>query len=292
MGIFRDIWMRIKGIKLIPKEAEPNNFVMPENSINQYSVDPSTFQDGKTSKDIEIDKVIEYAKKGYNIAEIQFHELNQTEIQAATRLGCDLRNNQITSEQIQYVGGNTAVIQEMVSQAEEDAKNNQYVQSEAHRFIPSGANTTLQMIEQKAMQEYQDSFRINHKNRVPLLNQLYNSAMELGDFNDLTNEDLINYTSKKSEAPIQVGGENPAIEDVDISAIISLAKARTIGFIDDKTINEVGGPAKLVDEMSARAKLIAKDDNRTMDMAREYLDHPKTVAATMPKIRNTNDLIK
>ena len=103
---------------------------------------------------------------------------------------------------------------------------------------------------------------------------------------------MINYTSKKSEAPIQVGGENPAIEDVDISAIISLAKARTIGFIDDKTINEVGEPAKLVDEMSARAKLIAKDDNRTMDMAREYLDHPKTVAATMPKIRNTNDLIK
>lgn len=41
MGIFRDIWMRIKGIKLIPKEAEPNNFVMPENSMNQYSVDPS-----------------------------------------------------------------------------------------------------------------------------------------------------------------------------------------------------------------------------------------------------------
>lgn len=63
MGIFRDIWMRIKGIKLITKEAKPNNYVMPENSMNQYSVDSSTFQDGKTSKDIEIDKAIEYAKK-------------------------------------------------------------------------------------------------------------------------------------------------------------------------------------------------------------------------------------
>lgn len=292
MGFFRNLLDRIKGIKLIPEKTNRTDFTMPQNSMNQYAVDPSTLQAGKTSKDIEIDKAIEYARQGHIITDFNFNELNQTEIQAAYQLGYDLKNNQITPEQIQYVGGNTSVIGKMVAIAEQEAKVNQYVQSEAHRFVPSGSRTTLQMIEEQTMQEYRDSFRIQHKDRVPLLNQLYNSAIEYGKLNNLTRDSLLEYASKRGATIIEVGGENPAIEEVDVSAVISLAMARINGFMDDKAIGEVGGPAKLIDEMSVRAKLIAKDDNRTMDMAGEYLEHPTAIAATMPKVRGNNELTK
>lgn len=292
MGFFQNLFNRIIGRKMIAEKTNETSFVIPKNSLNQYTVDPSTLQEGKTSKDIEIDKAIEYARQGHIITDFNWNELNQTEIQAAYQLGYDLKNNQITPEQIKYVGGNTSVIEKMVAMAEQEAKANQYVQSEAHRFVPSGSHTTLQMIEEQTMQEYRDSFRIQHRDRVPLLNQLYNSAIEYGKLNNLTRDDLIKYASKRGATTIEVGGENPAIEEVDISAVISLAMAKINGFIDDKTIDEVGGPAELIDEMSAQAKFMAHDDNREMSMAKEYLEHPTSIVAKMSKVRNSNEITK
>lgn len=291
MGFWRNLINRIKGIREIPENT--SNIVMPKNSIEQYSVDPSSLQSGKTNKDIQIEKAIEYARvnsDAYSIKE-QLNELSMTEIQSATLLGYDLRNNQITAEQIAYVGGSTAVIQRMVDKAEEAVKENQYVQSEAYRFVSSGSNTVLEMIEEQTAREYKEQFRINHKDRIPMLMQLYNSAIELGTNNNLTEEDLINYATQRGGREINLNGENPAVEAVDISAVISLARARINGFMDDKAIDEVGGPAKLVDEMSVRAKMIAKDDNRSFDMAKDYLENPITIASSMEK-ESTNDLIK
>lgn len=282
MGFWRDLLNRIRGVKPI---AEKTEVVMPGNSLNQYSVDPSSLQAGKTNKDIQIEKAIEHAKLGYNLYQIkdELNELTPLEMKAIQVLGYDLSNNQITEKQVAYVGGSASVIQKMVANAEQAAKENQYMQSEAYRFVESGYNTVLQMIEIQTAEEYKNSFKIQHKDREPILNQLYNSALELGELNNLTEEDLLKYASERGGRDITLNAEEPAIESVDVSAVISLAKAKLMGVIDDKTIEDVGGPIELINEMSAIAKLVAKDDNRTMDKAKEYLEHPITVAGKMPK---------
>lgn len=284
MGWFRNLLNRITGKNRALEEGQSMPYNVMSSNMDKYVVDQASLESvgmGKSDKEIALERAVATAAQGLYASDLNatFPMLSKNELQACINIAY---TKGLNLNDVREVGGIGAVVGKMVEKAVKEAKEYGMTDSEAYKFIRNSNETVKEMVEEKRLIDYKESFRLKNPDRVPYLNQLVNSAILMAKSGQtISGEDLVNFASRRGGYPIVVGGENPVVENVDLEGAISIGYAVAGGNLKEEDIVEVGGGSKLLDEMSTSAKMDAKQAG-FLD-ASQFLKHPTEVISTMPK---------
>lgn len=304
MGWFRDLINKIKGTNMLQEgneeiSSQSSNVQIP-NSLDSYKFD-TTKLNGKSLKDSQLEACILQASKGFNVYELteEFSELDYFDKTSAYNLGIALSNGNIPENKLSQVGGTLNLAKRMSEQAHQNGNGNPYGYPDDYKFmyVPNAVSMTEHIINEQKLQkqaaeevakkaEFRKQFSLPESiERTSTLNQLFNSAIEsIGPYgNNITSEDLLQYAIKRGGVNITVGGENPYVEQVDLEAALSLARFQLNGHINRNQIDYVGGPAKVINEMSTNAKISATQYGYMQNQAKNFIDSPIDTIKEMPK---------
>ena len=279
MGWLQNLFNRIMKKRL--PESRVESYEEVPNNIDKYTVNVSNMGT-KSRKEIELEEAVKSARMGNNLYELpnNYTELNLTDLYACSSIGAQLAGGFISDKDISTIGGMEKFEARLVQEAEKLAK--QYTSIEIHKFIGNPSDLARTMKEEIEEKQYRESFSLSDTTqRRSTLNQLYNSAFELiSSGNNIDENILLNYANQRGGAPIQVGGENPYVENVDIKAAINLARNVAYGYTDKSNIEA----ASIIKEMSINAKLKAKEFGYTQDQAGEFIeDNPNGIIKKISK---------
>lgn len=282
MGWIQNLWNRIRGNKQLKLTA---GYKTIENKMDQYSLNVNPTPNGKSQEEKHLEEALNalYNGASMDILIKQYHMLTPSQIKACHNISI----SDSSREDIELVGGIKAVVTRMIQEAKINAAAYGYGDHEIEKTMPSSEEILMQMMNEKMQEEYKQRFTINSPMRNPTLNLLYNSALELSIAGEEDIEDiLVDYASRIGGIPITVGGETPIIEEVDVRAVINLANDVKDGKLTDRELEEVGGSAKIIDEMSIKAKMNARENRIPISEAKDLLSEPKEVISTMHKETN------
>ncbi len=189
-------------------------------------------------------------------------------------------------------GGITNIIDRMRKEAEKEAKSYGYEKSEAYRFMP-GVNEVVQIMnEEKSQQQYEEQFKLpSTEKRNYTIIQLFNSALEMKRGNTMVDiNSLVSYATRRGGTEINVGGNNPYVEEVDVQGAINLANSIQNGSVKTADMESVGGAIKIINRMSMDAKKKATEFgyNDVGKAGIRFLGNPSDIIKEMPE-RSTND---
>ena len=162
MGWINNLLNKSKKIEE-PENTEVNNEIKrPENKLDSYKMSPEWIeaniyarkkaQQLDRQKEVNIDKAIEMAKSGTNrdIIEQYSPELSTIETYACASIGY---YRDLDDHSLKEAGGSKALVERMIKDAEEKAKQNGYVKDKAVDFLGSVPDTIVKMIIEKQEQE-------------------------------------------------------------------------------------------------------------------------------------------
>lgn len=221
--------------------------------------DPKFRQPSKEEIDNERLNLIDWCKMGNNICMYQPSGsvvLSETDMAIGRDLGSLMQNNQLKPEDIKQLGGEIAIFEYSKRALEAMATKNGYIQQAAHRY--SGPQTIMGFIDKMHDQKLRDSVEMTSM-RKSALEDLYKTAKKLVKCNSNEIENmLVPQTNLYRQTPIEVGGEKPYVELLDIYTATQLARLTSSEAITDKDIQEAGGIATVIHGMSGDAKVAAR----------------------------------
>lgn len=279
MGWIQNLWNKIRGNKQPQLNA---GYKTIENKMNQYALNVNPTPNGKGQDEKHLEEVLNAFDNGASIEMMirKYHMLTPTQIRACYHLSA----SESSREDIEEVGGIKVVVTRMVEIAESTAVIYGYKEDEIGSAMPGGEETLMQIMYEKLQEEYKQRFTIKHPMRNKALNLLYNSALELSLAGGEDVEDiLVDYASRIGGIPISVGGEKPMIDEVDLIAIISLANDVKNKKVTANELEEVGGAAKVIDEISIQAKKNAFENNIPISGVIDLLSEAKEIIDALPK---------
>lgn len=276
MGVWEDFFKRPRNSKGGIGETPETTSVVSQDGLRGIRVDvPSPKQ--KRDAILNAMRCAEMGRFSRDYASPV--KLTETEISICQAMGSLINCERLDTATIERLGGKIDIFEYVKKQLEAQAKRSGYTVDSAHQFC--GTETVMGYIDQKEKDKLRGELTPSREEK---LGDLYKVALGITN-NTFDLEDLllgqVNLNRKNAnKSRITVGSENSEVEQVDLSAAITLARLVKCGGIDEKMLNTVGGPAALIHRISGNAKVSAMEFQVRRDLipveAKGYIDVHKS----------------
>ena len=147
---------------------------------------------------------------------------------------------------------------------------------------PSATVALRKMENETIIKKCKNFFRSEDPERKDILSKLVGIAIKSAKSGKQL--DIASFEKEAQSIGIDISSENGAVQLVDLKAVISLANSYLNLAVKDEDVLAVGGREMVVDEMTTRAKVLARIAKRPINEAGDFLEQPEYVILKMPKV--------